>query len=97
MRASGADSLSRTTYFETASALRIVAGTFAATVRLPGGGGFFMFLTEYTTSSAVSSLPLWNFTPLRRLKIIDVLLSYFHDVASAGLMFSPLSNSASES
>ena len=46
MRASGADRFNRTTYFETASALRIVAGTFAATVRLPGGGGFFMFLTE---------------------------------------------------
>ena len=46
MRASGAVRLNRTTYFETASALGIVPGTFAATAALPGGGGFFIFLNE---------------------------------------------------
>ena len=38
---------------------------------LPGSGGLSIFSTEYLTSPASSSLPLWNLTPLRRLKRID--------------------------
>ena len=65
---------------------------------LPGSGGFSIFSTEYLTSSASSSLPLWNLTPLRRLKVIDFWSAeIFHDSASAGFRFRFLSHSTSES
>ena len=97
MRASGAFRWSRATYFETTSTPRN-AGTCATVEMLPGSGGFSIFSTEYLTSPASTSLPLWNLTPLRRLKRTDFWsAAIFHDSASAGCRFRSLSHSTSES
>ena len=65
---------------------------------LPGSGGLSIFSTEYLTSPASSSLPLWNLTPLRRLKVIDFWSAAIrHDSARAGLRFRFRSHSTSES
>ncbi len=54
-------------------------------------------MIENTTSSAVKSLPSWNFTPLRRLKTHVVGLVCFQLVASAGTISSFLPRSTSDS
>ena len=65
---------------------------------LPGSGGFSISSTEYLTSPASSSLPLWNLTPRRRLKVIDFWsAAIFHDSARAGLRFRFRSHSTRES
>ena len=47
-----------------------IAGTWPIVAVVPGSGGFRIWSNEYTTSSAVSSWPLWNWTPLRRFQTI---------------------------
>ncbi len=97
MRASGALRRSRATYFETTST-PTNAGTWGTVVTLPGSGGFSINSTEYLTSPASTSLPLWNFTPLRRLKRTDFWsAATFQDSASAGFRLRSLSHSTSES
>ena len=46
----------------------------------------------YLTSSALKSLPSWNFTPWRSLKIYVLSSGVVHDSASAGTIFRLESN-----
>ena len=64
---------------------------------LPGSGGLSIFSTEYLTSAAVTSLPLWNLTPCFSVQRIAVLLTISNFSASAGLTFRFRSHSTSES
>src|SRR5689334_13714867 len=60
---------------------------FVYAVNGPGlFGTFGMRSIENTTSSAVSSLPSWNFTPLRSLNSQVLSSIVFHDVARPGIM-----------
>src|SRR5439155_5174332 len=63
----------------------------------PGAGGLACSSMEYFTSSAVTSLPSWNFTPLRRCQIQVFSSGVSHDSASAGCTLRSLSHSTSES
>ena len=49
------------------------------------------------TSSAVSGVPSWNFTPCRSVNSHVVSLTCFHDVASPGWSLSALSQRVSVS
>src|SRR5260370_16274495 len=56
--------LMRSVYLSTASTLVIFAGYCTL---MPGGGGLACVSIPHLTSSAVTSLPSWNFTPRRGL------------------------------
>ncbi len=53
--------------------------------------------TEKTTSSAVRTLPSWNFTPSRSLKRQVLSLGWLQEVASHGMTFHSLSRQTSGS
>src|SRR6185503_12599510 len=95
-RASGFASLKRTTYLLRTSADSI-DGTWLTVVTAPGSGGLSQPSTEYFTSAAVTSLPLWNFTPLRSVKSIVLGSTTFQLSASAGRWLSFASHSMRDS
>ena len=64
---------------------------------LPGSGGLSIFSTEYLTSAAVTSLPLWNRTPFFSVQRICVLFRISNFSARAGRTFRFRSHSTSES
>src|SRR5438128_589757 len=66
-------------------------------ILIPGGGGFACRSIEYFTSSAVTSFPSWNFTPLRRCQTHVLASGVSHDSASAGFTSRSLSHSTNES
>ena len=97
MRASGADRFSRTTYFETAVASVIVSGTLAATVSAAGRRRVLHVLDGVDDVVRRQLLAVVELDALAQVEGDRFFFSDFHDVARAGLMFRPLSNSASES
>src|SRR5207237_1106795 len=86
--------LNFTVYLSTTSVLTMLG---YCAILMPGGGGFACKSIEYFTSSAVTSLPSWNLTPLRRCQTHVFWSGFSHVSANAGCTFRSLSHSTSES
>src|SRR6187551_1106068 len=86
----------RTTYLLRTSADSI-DGTWLTVVAEPGSGGFSHPSTEYFTSAAVTSLPLWKRTPRLSVKSIVLGSTTFQLSASAGRWLSFASHSMRDS
>src|SRR5512145_1773838 len=95
-RASGLASLKRTTYLLRTSA-DVIDGIWPSVATLPGSGGLSHPSTEYLTSAAVTSLPLWNRTPRRSVKSTVLGSTTFQLSASAGRRLSFASHSMRDS